>query len=87
MARIDYIILDEEMKNSKVRTWVNSNIDITTKGDDHFCVCASVECTIWDCEPKVASTRRAQTDLSQDEDPPDIGPAMYTIMLPNFRIG
>lgn len=71
MARIDYIVVDEELRDSKIRTWVNSNIDITTKRDDHFCVCASVECTIWDCEPKVESARKVQTDLSQ-EDPPDI---------------
>ena len=72
MARIDYIVLDEELRESKIQTWVNNNIDITTKRDDHFCVCASVECTIWDCEQNIADAKRTPEEPAQAEGPPAI---------------
>lgn len=72
MARIDYIVLDEELRESKIQTWVNNNIDITTKRDDHFCVCASVECTIWDCEQNIADAKRTSEEPAQAEGPPAI---------------
>lgn len=56
-ARIDFIAIDEGLMNDKVCTWVNERIDITTKREDHQCVCAAIDWTIWDCENSPAHGR------------------------------
>ena len=49
LARIDYIVIDECVWTPQIHTWISDNIDITTKRDDHFCVCAKIPWKIWDC--------------------------------------
>ncbi len=47
-ARLDYIVVDQERLMQPIATWVSNDIDLTTKRDDHQCVCSSITWTIWD---------------------------------------
>ena len=47
-ARLDYVILDQELVQQGLYTHVSDRIDLTTVKDDHQCVCAVVPWGIWD---------------------------------------
>ena len=38
-ARLDFIVLDKSLLSKEVTTWISDTIDVTTKRDDHQCVC------------------------------------------------
>ena len=66
VARLDYVIVDKCLAQPGTQTWVSSTIDLTTKKDDHQCVCATCPWTIWDrCSRPQIKKDRAQDESKQ----------------------
>ena len=68
-ARLDYVVIDKELAQQGLCTFVSDRIDLTTVKDDHQCVCATVPWGIWDQADAKRGSPMQQAD-HQAEDVP-----------------
>ena len=73
-ARLDYILCDQELISPALRTWVSDTVDLTTKRDDHYCVCACFEWTVWDVTQRKCHPERPDNSVSADKQTNEMSP-------------